>query len=83
MSIIAYARVSTDGQSLESQQAALTAAGAERVFAEKISGAVTDRKALTRAIAELGPGDCLLVTRLDRSLLVKATMGVRCSSPSM
>jgi DNA invertase Pin-like site-specific DNA recombinase len=53
MSIIAYARVSTDGQSLESQQAALTAAGAERVFAEKISGAVTDRKALTRAIAEL------------------------------
>jgi DNA invertase Pin-like site-specific DNA recombinase len=66
MSIIAYARVSTDGQSLESQQAALTAAGAERVFAEKISGAVTDRKALTRAIAELGPGDCLLVTRLDR-----------------
>jgi DNA invertase Pin-like site-specific DNA recombinase len=27
---------------------------------------VTDRKALTRAIAELGPGDCLLVTRLDR-----------------
>ena len=59
MSIIAYARVSTDGQSLESQQAALTAAGAERVFAEKISGAVTDRKALTRAIAELGPGGLL------------------------
>jgi DNA invertase Pin-like site-specific DNA recombinase len=27
---------------------------------------VTDRKALARAIAELGPGDCLLVTRLDR-----------------
>jgi DNA invertase Pin-like site-specific DNA recombinase len=64
--IIGYARVSTDGQSLESQQAALTAAGATRVFAEKISGAVTDRKALARAIAELGPGDCLLVTRLDR-----------------
>jgi pimeloyl-ACP methyl ester carboxylesterase len=64
--IIGYARVSTDGQSLESQQSALTAAGAERVFAEKVSGAVTDRKALARAIAELGPGDCLLVTRLDR-----------------
>jgi DNA invertase Pin-like site-specific DNA recombinase len=27
---------------------------------------MTDRKALARAIAELGPGDCLLVTRLDR-----------------
>jgi DNA invertase Pin-like site-specific DNA recombinase len=27
---------------------------------------VTDRKALARAIATLGPGDVLLVTRLDR-----------------
>ncbi len=35
-------------------------------YAEKISGTVTERKALARAIAELGPGDCLLVTRLDR-----------------
>jgi DNA invertase Pin-like site-specific DNA recombinase len=51
---------------LEAQQAALTAAGAERVFAEKISGAVTDRKALGRAIAALGQGDVLLVTKLDR-----------------
>jgi DNA invertase Pin-like site-specific DNA recombinase len=38
----------------------------ERVFAEKISGAVTDRKALAKAIAALGAGDVLLVTRLDR-----------------
>jgi Resolvase, N terminal domain len=48
------------------QQAALVAAGAERVFAEKVSGAVTDRKALGRALAALGAGDVLLVTRLDR-----------------
>jgi DNA invertase Pin-like site-specific DNA recombinase len=54
--IVGYARVSTDGQSLEAQHSALTQAGAERVFAEKISGAVTDRKALARAIAELGQG---------------------------
>ena len=31
--------------------------------AEKVSGAVTDRKALSRAIAALGAGDVLLVTR--------------------
>ena len=69
--IIGYARVSTDGQTLDAQQAALTAAGTERVYAEKISGAVTERKALARALAALGPGDVLLVTRLDR--LVRST----------
>jgi len=64
--IIGYARVSTDGQSLEAQQVALKAAGAERIFAEKVSGTVTDRKALAKAIAALQAGDVLLVTRLDR-----------------
>jgi DNA invertase Pin-like site-specific DNA recombinase len=64
--IMGYARVSTDGQTLDAQDAALRAAGAERVYAEKVSGAVTDRKALARAIATLGPGDTLIVTRLDR-----------------
>jgi DNA invertase Pin-like site-specific DNA recombinase len=66
MSIIGYAGVSTDGQSLEAQHLALTAAGATQVFSEKISGAVTDRKALAITIAALGPVDVLLVTRLDR-----------------
>ena len=64
--IVGYARVSTDGQSLEAQHAALTQAGATQVFAEKVSGAVTDRKQLAKAIATLGQGDVLLVTRLDR-----------------
>jgi DNA invertase Pin-like site-specific DNA recombinase len=64
--IVGYARVSTDGQELDGQQAALKAAGAERVFAEKVSGAITDRKALAKAIAALNDGDVLLVTRLDR-----------------
>jgi DNA invertase Pin-like site-specific DNA recombinase len=64
--IIGYGRVSTDGQSLEAQEALLKAAGSERIFAEKISGAITDRKALAKAIAALGPGDVLFVTRLDR-----------------
>jgi DNA invertase Pin-like site-specific DNA recombinase len=52
--IVGYARVSTDGQTLDAQQAALTAAGAEKVYAEKISGAVANRKALARAFAAPG-----------------------------
>jgi DNA invertase Pin-like site-specific DNA recombinase len=64
--IIGYARVSTDGQTLDAQQASLKAAGAERIFSEKVSGAITDRKALAKATASLGSGDVLLVTRLDR-----------------
>ena len=64
--IVGYARVSTDGQTLDAQQAALIAAGAERVFAEKVSGAVSDRKALARCMAALEAGDVLLVTKLDR-----------------
>jgi DNA invertase Pin-like site-specific DNA recombinase len=64
--IIGYARVSTDQQELDGQRSALKAAGAERIFSEKVSGAVTDRKALAKAISALGTGDVLLVTRLDR-----------------
>lgn len=64
--IIGYARVSTDGQTLDAQQAALKAAGAERTFAEKVSGVVTDRKALGRAVEALGAGDVLVVCKLDR-----------------
>jgi DNA invertase Pin-like site-specific DNA recombinase len=66
MAILGYARVSTDGQTLEAQEEALRSSGATRIFSEKISGAVTDRKALGRALAALQSGDVLLVTRLDR-----------------
>jgi DNA invertase Pin-like site-specific DNA recombinase len=64
--IVGYARVSTDSQTLNAKQASLTAAGCERVYAEKQSGAKTDRAQLAKAIAPLGPGDCLIVTKLDR-----------------
>src|SRR6201995_5125309 len=61
-----YARVSTDGQSLDAQVRQLTKAGCRRVFRETASGAKTDRAQLRRAIAALEPGDVLTVTRLDR-----------------
>lgn len=64
--IYGYARVSTDGQSLKAQEAALKAAGADKVFKETASGAKTDRKQLRRTIETLADGDVLLVTRLDR-----------------
>ncbi|MCB8835844.1 recombinase family protein [Aurantimonas sp. VKM B-3413] len=61
-----YARVSTDGQTLEAQVAQLERAGASRVFQEKVSGAKRERAQLTRLLATLNPGDVVLVTRLDR-----------------
>jgi DNA invertase Pin-like site-specific DNA recombinase len=64
--IIGYCRVSTDGQTLDAQIAALKAAGATKMFAEKQSGARADRPQLRKAIAALGAGDTLIVTRLDR-----------------
>ncbi len=64
--IYGYARVSTDGQSVAAQLAALQDAGAVRVFRETASGAQTDRAQLRKALATLDAGDVLLVTRLDR-----------------
>src|SRR3984893_13268330 len=61
-----YARVSTDGQSLDAQVKQLRAAGAEKVFRETASGARADRAQLRRAIDQLDKGDVLTVTRLDR-----------------
>src|SRR5271166_5665856 len=65
--LIGYARVSTVEQSLDGQVAALKAAGAEKVFSEKVSGASDkNRKQMAKAIASLDAGDVLIVTRLDR-----------------
>ena len=79
-----YARVSTDGQTLDAQQAALQAAGAERVFAEKQSGVKTDRAALARCMASLESGDTVLVTKLDGSpdqLAICSTLSTRSAKP--
>src|SRR5207247_10904759 len=66
MTIYGYARVSTNGQDLSSQEAELIAAGVAKVFKEKVSGAKTDRAELAKLIRRLEPGDVLIVTRLDR-----------------
>ena len=66
MTIYGYARVSTDGQTLASQDAQLHAAGCAKVYSEKASGARTDRPELAKLLRRLGEGDVLMVTRLDR-----------------
>jgi|SRR5271165_699528 len=64
--IFGYARVSTDGQSVAAQEQELRDAGAEKIFRETASGAMSDRAALRRALAVLDADDVFLVTRLDR-----------------
>src|ERR1700738_3345491 len=61
-----YARVSSDGQSVDAQVRQLTKAGCKKVFREVASGAKTDRAQLRRLLAQLEAGDVLTVTRLDR-----------------
>ena len=71
MAIYGYARVSGRDQDLTAQIDALNAAGAAKVFGEKVSGAKTDRAELAKVLKRLGEGDVLLVTRLDRLALTR------------
>ena len=64
--IYGYARVSTDGQSVNAQVAALRKHGAGKVFREVATGAKSDRAQLRRVIEQLDADDVLMVTRLDR-----------------
>ena len=69
--VYGYARVSTvgqarDGNSLEAQKAALTAAGAQEIFVDRFTGTKLDRPEFDRLRVALRPGDMLIVTRLDR-----------------
>lgn len=64
--LIGYARVSTDEQQLDNQRTELRAAGCQRIYEEKISGAKRERPELTRALEQLREGDALVTTRLDR-----------------
>ena len=72
MAVIGYARVSTNGQDLTLQREALKAAGCEKVYAEKMSGARSDRPQLVRLLKALEVDDVVIVTRLDR--LARSTL---------
>jgi DNA invertase Pin-like site-specific DNA recombinase len=64
--IIGYARVSTEDQNLDGQLDALKAAGAERIFADKITGTARRRPELDRLLDQLRQGDVITVTKYDR-----------------
>lgn len=63
---IGYARVSTDDQNLDLQRDALAAAGCEKVFEDKESGAKAKRPGLDACLEFARPGDTVVVWRLDR-----------------
>jgi len=68
--MVGYMRVSTDSdrQVLDLQRDALLAAGVDErhLFEDRASGSRGDRTGLTKALAFLKPGDCLVVWKLDR-----------------
>jgi DNA invertase Pin-like site-specific DNA recombinase len=66
--LIGYARVSTYGQSLDSQLDQLRKAGctSRNMYREKVTGARADRRELNRMLGKLAPGDVVTVTRIDR-----------------
>jgi hypothetical protein len=66
--LIGYARVSTYGQTLDSQLEQLRKAGcsSRNVYREKVTGARADRRELNRMLGKLAPGDVVTATRIDR-----------------
>src|SRR3954454_21826259 len=65
--LIGYARVSTVDQDLALQRDALHQVGCTRIFEDfGVSGAKTERPALTAALAYIREGDVLVVWKLDR-----------------
>ncbi len=64
MATVGYARVSTSGQSLEAQIAALS--DCDKLFQEKISGASSKRPQLEALLDYVREGDSVKVTKLDR-----------------
>ena len=63
---IGYARVSTRDQHLALQLDALTKAGCETIYQEKVSRASASRPELERLLSRLRPGDTVYIYKLDR-----------------
>ena len=63
---LGYARVSTYGQTLDTQLDQLRADGCARIYREKASGAQPTRRELLRMLKALTSGDVVTVTRIDR-----------------
>ena len=63
---LGYARVSTDDQETYLQIDALKAAGCDRIYQEKASGAKTDRPELMRLLDTARKGDVVIVWKMDR-----------------
>ena len=63
---VGYARVSTIGQTLESQLEELGKGGRSKIYSETASGARICRPQLQSLLKALDPGDVVVVTRLDR-----------------
>jgi DNA invertase Pin-like site-specific DNA recombinase len=64
--LVGYARVSTQDQTLDLQQDALSQAGCHKVFTDTAGGAVVNRNGLEEALRFVRAGDTLVVWRLDR-----------------
>ncbi|MBI6630634.1 recombinase family protein [Pontibaca salina] len=66
MSLIGYARISTEEQSLLPQREALQAAGCGAIHEEQASGGDRARPVLARVLERIGQGETLVVVRIDR-----------------
>lgn len=61
-----YARVSSKDQNLARQLARLKEVGVNRIYKEKISGAINERPELAKVLDVLKPGDELYVLEMER-----------------
>ena len=68
--LIGYARVSTYGQTLDSQLEQLRKAGctSRNIYREKVTGARADRRELNRMLGKLSPGDVVTVAQKKEAI---------------